>query len=230
MTGNNKNYNKEVLGAMAPLFEAMFGEGATDDIIKSLETGEDFCMVSPFGVIGQTNNRPHKPNTETPRPNCGFRASTIPRNIDAEAKHMNDKAKEMNEIFKKSPHKPEHRCQCLNSVFGAANVYTDSNGGHKIVMLLPGFKKEEISVSYIGDILTVKATHEQTVAEIATDNGGAFVSSREEFKGAEVVNRKFTFKDAVFEQTKMTFENGVLTITIPAPVKPTIVPTVINFD
>lgn len=105
----------------------------------------------------------------------------------------------------------EHNC-----FYGATNVEANSDGTRRITILLPGFKKENIKVSYLGKVLTVVATAPvHTVADELAE-GNPYKMIKEGFKPAETIKREFAYDNAVYENTQVSFEDGVLTLIVPA--------------
>jgi HSP20 family molecular chaperone IbpA len=82
--------------------------------------------------------------------------------------------------------------------------------------MLPGFAKEDIEVSYKGKTLTVVASSKKKVADCNVTDVCNRKTVKEEYRSAETVKREFTLNNPVFEEAKMSLENGILFIAIPA--------------
>ena len=79
--------------------------------------------------------------------------------------------------------------------------------GFEVEIEIPGFKKEEINVSYEKDLLTVWA--ERKPAEQSEEN------SYVRLERAVKVKRSFMIKDVDEEKITAKYENGVLLLTLP---------------
>lgn len=79
--------------------------------------------------------------------------------------------------------------------------------GFEVEIEIPGFKKEEINVSYEKDLLTVWA--ERKPAEQSEEN------SYVRLERAVKVKRSFMIKDIDEEKITAKYENGVLLLTLP---------------
>ena len=82
---------------------------------------------------------------------------------------------------------------------------------------LPGFKKEDIKVDIDDDILVIKAEHSEDKDE-KNDNGDYI--RRERYYGS--YTRSFNVSEINVDGITASYENGVLTLTMPkkVPVKP----------
>jgi HSP20 family molecular chaperone IbpA len=133
-----------------------------------------------------------------------------------EIKREFDKVKENNRNNK--PLNPEARVYACRSTFtyGATNVLVGDDGHCHITMLLPGFKKENIEVSYKGKTLVIVASSMKRVADCDSTEVCAHKTVKEEYRSAETVKREFTLNNPVFEEAKLDFTDGVLSIMVPA--------------
>ena len=237
----NNEPNNEMMKPMIDFLRMMVGPEAAEEILEQIKSEGGVCYMAPGMFAG--HSVPRKPEPE-PKP-AEKKCECPTNNADNTDKKkytdgacrcgtpMNEKPRNTNypnlekdrNIY--DTEKVKHHVSCHTNFYGATNVYTDTNGGHHIKMMLPGFKKEDISVSYLGKELTIKAVHEQKVSDVS---GGetVYVSAKEEFAGAETVTRKFTFENALYEQTTMSLADGILTVDIPA--KPAETPTAISFE
>ena len=115
-------------------------------------------------------------------------------------------------------HSSEHKCNCNshNSVsYGATNMTVGSDGVFYLETLLPGFKKENIKISYLGETLTIEAKSFSKISENLVKHSVGGRTLREDFRSSETVKRSFTLKKANFEDTKVSFEDGILYIEVP---------------
>ena len=87
-----------------------------------------------------------------------------------------------------------------------ADVIKTQNG-FEVEVEIPGFKKEEINVSYEKDLLTVWA--ERKLAEQSEENGYV------RLERAVKVKRSFMIKGIDEEKIPAKYENGVLLLTLP---------------
>ncbi|MBE5765471.1 MAG: Hsp20 family protein [Clostridiales bacterium] len=87
-----------------------------------------------------------------------------------------------------------------------ADVIKTQNG-FEVEVEIPGFKKEEINVSYEKDLLTVWA--ERKLAEQSEEN------SYVRLERAVKVKRSFMIKGIDEEKITAKYENGVLLLTLP---------------
>ncbi|HSW58666.1 MAG TPA: Hsp20/alpha crystallin family protein [Dehalococcoidales bacterium] len=74
---------------------------------------------------------------------------------------------------------------------------------------LPGYKPEEVDISITGDILTIKGEHKE---EKETKEGEYFLKERRYGSFTRTVTIPVEVKS---EKSEATFENGVLTLTLP---------------
>ena len=242
---NNEHFNHdedamEAMEAMGSFLAAMLGEETANAIMAEAEKEGGSFHVGPGFICGHStlpHKNPTRPAQNPARPvqnpirkdMNSFQKDACGCNHSNEERHNckcdchDDKNQNNMEKVKRPIATP-----CHTSFYGASNVYTDAKGDYTIKMMLPGFAKEEISVSYIGKEITVKAVHEQKVADMSNDNGVIFVKAKEEFSGAETITRKFVFENALFAQTSMSLEAGILTIHIPVKAEET--PTTISFE
>ena len=97
-----------------------------------------------------------------------------------------------------------HAGYCSQNV--ATNIF-ETEKDFRVELVLPGFKKEEISLNYHNDLLTVKAEKQ---AEEAKNN-----YLRREF-GAKNVEKQFNIPDTInVKKIDAKFENGILEIILP---------------
>lgn len=87
------------------------------------------------------------------------------------------------------------------------------DGQYKITAPIPGFNPDEVDVSYLDGALTISARH----SEEKKSEGNGYLAQ-------EVVTGSFYRQVCVGEvdpsSITANFENGVLTVTLPAPAKP----------
>lgn len=90
-----------------------------------------------------------------------------------------------------------------------------TDDGYMLEAELPGFKKEDISVDIENDILTIKA-HKNRESEEKTDSYVRMERSYGEYQ------RSFSVRGIDTEAVKAKYENGILSLTLPAltPVEP----------
>ncbi|MBN1820699.1 MAG: Hsp20/alpha crystallin family protein [Prolixibacteraceae bacterium] len=89
----------------------------------------------------------------------------------------------------------------------ATNIF-ETEKDFRIEMVLPGFSKEEVSLNYHNDVLSVKA--EKEVKEEDKNN-----YLRREF-GTKNIEKQFNIPDSIdTEKINAKFENGILVITLP---------------
>ncbi|MDT2597597.1 Hsp20/alpha crystallin family protein [Enterococcus dongliensis] len=74
---------------------------------------------------------------------------------------------------------------------------------------LPGFEKEEISVHYSNDLLSIDAEH---TAENEVKDDGRFVRRE---RSSSAYRRQFVVKNIIEEKISAKFKNGVLTLQLP---------------
>ncbi|RYL94801.1 Hsp20/alpha crystallin family protein [Sporolactobacillus sp. THM7-4] len=91
----------------------------------------------------------------------------------------------------------------------AADVQEKDNE-YVVKIDLPGCTKENIHLDFNQGVLTVDASREQETNEKAED--GSFIR-RERSSGS--YRRRFAFDGVVEEGIRASFENGVLTVTLP---------------
>lgn len=108
-----------------------------------------------------------------------------------------------------------------NTHYGATNIVKNETE-YVISMMLPGFNKEDISVSYLGKVLTVEA--KSTIDE---NNDKVSETIKKEYHSVKNIKKNFTLENVLYEQTKIEYSNGVLTIKV--PIEPTETPKQINF-
>ena len=110
------------------------------------------------------------------------------------------------------------------SVFGGSSVMgsfrtdvIDTGDSYELEAELPGFKKEDIKVDIDDDILVIKAEHSEDKDE-KNDNGDYI--RRERYYGS--YTRSFNVSEINVDGITASYENGVLTLTMPkkVPVKP----------
>lgn len=87
---------------------------------------------------------------------------------------------------------------------------TDKGDFYLVETDLPGFAREDIKLSLVGDILTVKAEKSNETEE--KDNDGRVIR-RERSLGS--YSRSFDVGEVDTESIKAKYENGVLTLTLP---------------
>ena len=87
----------------------------------------------------------------------------------------------------------------------ATNVKKDENG-YTLEVEVPGFKKEEISVSYEKEILTVSATK-----EVSEEQAKNYLS----YESVNSQSRKYSFANIDENAITAKYENGVLTVNLP---------------
>jgi HSP20 family protein len=100
-----------------------------------------------------------------------------------------------------------HACQCNQP---ATNV-VESENGFRIELAIPGVKKEQVSMNFNDNTLTIKAEVEKT-DESKNDVNGYL---RKEFR-AYNFEKQFTVPENVDDENiSARFENGVLFVTLP---------------
>lgn len=85
----------------------------------------------------------------------------------------------------------------------------DMDDHYEVKADLPGFEKSEIAIHYNNDILSIDAEH-STENEVKDD--GRFVRRE---RATSAYHRQFAVPDIADEEIRATFENGVLTLTLP---------------
>lgn len=83
----------------------------------------------------------------------------------------------------------------------------DIGDAYRMQSELPGFKKEDISIDVNGDCMTVKAEHSEEKEE-----GHRFIR-RERYMSS--LSRSFDISGIDAENIKASYENGILTLTLP---------------
>jgi len=123
------------------------------------------------------------------RPNLGFLDSAFEQQLDTMARHFSDAMRTNN---------------------GLMHVeIVEKNGAYKVHADLPGVKKEDISVSVDGNVVSIEAT-----IQGSTDSKGGKVLFNERHYGQ--MSRSFTLKNEV-DEDKATgkYADGVLTLELP---------------
>ena len=82
--------------------------------------------------------------------------------------------------------------------------------GYEVKIDIPGFNKEDISIEFDHDVLTVHAKRQSETSE--KDEEGQFIR-RERSYGS--MTRQFYLKNADEENSKANYTDGVLTLTMP---------------
>lgn len=117
----------------------------------------------------------------------------------------------------------DHNCSCkatpdsiltkpslaksFKQIIGTTNLYVEDNGTYILKMLIPGARKQDVKVSYIGKTLSVNVTYDlETPTQI----------KKKEFSEKVSFTREFVLEKAMFESTSLNLTDGVLTIIIPA--------------
>lgn len=214
---NTNNFMEPVTEMMKSLVRDIYGEDGVKALEEELRNGDCSVMCTPFGVgIGVgTPKAASKPTVpQQPKP-------PVPQKPKMpEKSNLNQE----NKVCASN-----HSCSCNNAdktnsdigvrkpsallAYGATNQYINNSGEYVINVLLPGFTKENISVSYAGKVLTIEALY---VSNVEFSPEKILVKTvREEFRGAERVKREFVLNNALFENATMTLENGILTIVVP---------------
>lgn len=86
----------------------------------------------------------------------------------------------------------------------------ETDKAYEVKIDIPGFDKENISIDFDHDVLTVHAKKQKESSE--ENHEGQFVK-RERSYGS--MTRQFYLKNADEENAKATYTNGVLTLTMP---------------
>jgi len=87
------------------------------------------------------------------------------------------------------------------------DVYQEDNK-YVVEVDLPGYKKEEINMSFNNDLLTIKAEHSEETKE---DNKKYIYRSRSQ----SMFTRQIRFTNIEHENIDAKFEEGVLKVTLP---------------
>jgi len=87
------------------------------------------------------------------------------------------------------------------------DVYQEDNK-YVVEVDLPGYKKEEINMSFNNDLLTIKAEHSEETKE---DNKKYIYRSRSQ----SMFTRQIRFSNIEHENIDAKFEEGVLKVTLP---------------
>ena len=220
---NPSNFMEPVTEMMKSLVRDIYGEDGVKALEEELRNGDCSVMCTPFGIgIGVGNPKSDKATASTCKPSAPKPvAPKTPTTIPPKSNVAQDFKKQCN---------GDHACNCNNVskvnndpvsikkpqttlAYGATNQYINNSGEYVINVLLPGFTKENINVSYVGKVLTVEALYVSNV-EFAPEK--VLVKTvREEFRGAERIKRDFVLDNALFENASMTLENGILNIVVP---------------
>lgn len=98
-----------------------------------------------------------------------------------------------------------HASYCASQA--ATNIFETEND-FRIELVLPGFKKEEVSLNYQKKLLTIKAEKENS-------EGNETKYLHHEF-GSKNVERQFNVPESVdVEKISAKFENGILEVSLP---------------
>lgn len=96
---------------------------------------------------------------------------------------------------------------CGNVVRPAANIF-ETEKAFRIELLVPGFSKEEIKLSFYKNVLTVQS-------EKKADENQEYLYTRREF-GFDNFEKKFNIPETVnAENINASFRNGILEIVLP---------------
>jgi HSP20 family protein len=91
---------------------------------------------------------------------------------------------------------------------------TDAEGGYQIEAPVPGFKPEEVEVTFADGVLRIQAQHSQESAQ----NKGGYL--RKEVAYGNYQRSIQLPADVKEDDIQAHFENGVLTITVPKVPRP----------
>lgn len=100
-----------------------------------------------------------------------------------------------------------------NSIAGREQFRTDiseKDGAYLLQAELPGFDREDISVSVDGDMLTISASHKEENDE--TDDNGNFIRRERRFGS---FSRSFNAEGIDVDGIKASYKNGVLNLELP---------------
>ena len=89
----------------------------------------------------------------------------------------------------------------------ALDVYQE-NDNYIVEVDLPGFKKEDISIAYNNDLLTIKAQH----AEETNDDTKKYVYRS---RSRSLFTRQIRFSNISADGIEAKYEDGVLKVTLP---------------
>jgi HSP20 family molecular chaperone IbpA len=99
-----------------------------------------------------------------------------------------------------------------SSIFSPrTNVYSAPDGSLVFEFMLPGFGETDISLSFAGDRMVLKATPSRTEAD-----GSRY--ERKDFTVKEIGRREYSVPADRYDQSsvKAVFKNGILTVTVQA--------------
>ncbi len=88
------------------------------------------------------------------------------------------------------------------------DIYKEGNN-YFVDLEIPGFNKEDIEISYKGDILSIKAEHKH---EEESEEKDYFYRSR----SYQNVHRQIRFSDVDENKIEAKYQNGVLKLVLPA--------------
>lgn len=135
---------------------------------------------------------------------------TVRRNQNCNGRYYNDAFDLMDDMF--------------NNFWGTglestSNMRTDvieEDGDYKLITDLPGFEKSDINLSLKEDVLTITASHKDS----ENNESEPKYIRRERAKNS--YERSFRVENVTAEDISASYENGVLTVTIPKkqPVEP----------
>ncbi len=95
-----------------------------------------------------------------------------------------------------------------NASFGTGiDIYKDENS-YTVELEMPGFTKEDIDVQYNGDVLSIRAEHNESEEK---DEKNYFYRSRK----SSSVNRQIRFSDVDDSKIDAEYQDGILKVILP---------------
>lgn len=113
----------------------------------------------------------------------------------------------VDDLFDSFLYNDTHACYCNQP---ATNVFETENE-FRLELAVPGVKKEQVSLNFKDDVLTVKAEAEKT-DETKTNSDGYL---RKEFRTYNFEKQFNVPKTVNAENIAARFENGILYVTLP---------------
>lgn len=91
------------------------------------------------------------------------------------------------------------------------DIYRE-DGNYRVDVEMPGFDKEDIDIQFSGDVLSIKAEHQETNE---ADEKEYYYRSRNK----KVVSRQIRFADVDASAIDASYEQGILQIVLPSKVE-----------